>query len=267
MIAQFGRYQLGRGYSPRTVKRREMTLTGFSRSLEPATLADATLSDIEEWLASKASVRTRHAYRSDLRVFYAWAVKRDVLATDPTEHVESVRVPKSLPRPVGNDVHVALLTGTLRTRRMVALGLYAGLRCAEIAALDGGDMGTGSEAVLVVRNGKGGKDRVVPMHAELVAIMTGVGAGAVFPGRGHAHVSSGAVSRTIRSHLQRCGIDATAHQLRHSFGTEMARASKGNLVAVAAVMGHESIQTTRGYVGWTGESAAIVASMFGGDAA
>jgi integrase len=70
------------------------------------------------------------------------------------------------------------------------------------------------------------------------------------------------VSRTIGAQLERCGIHATPHQLRHTFGTEFARHSNGNLIALAAVMGHETTNTTMGYVGWSSRSAKVIAAMY-----
>lgn len=56
------------------------------------------------------------------------------------------------------------------------------------------------------------------------------------------------VGERITRHLRDCGIKATAHALRHTFGTECARASGGDVVQVAALMGHASPSTTMGYV-------------------
>jgi site-specific recombinase XerD len=259
VIDAFERYQLGRGFSPLTVRRRTQTLRSFARHLEPSDLGDATLTDIEEWLASKRTARTRHAYRSDLRVFYDWAVKRELLASNPAALVDSIKVPKSLPRPIGPEVHAALLSGTLRQRRMIGLGLYAGLRCAEIAALDCSDVGHG---VIVVRNGKGGKDRVIPLHPELERLLDGLPASGRLFTRGGRPISSAAVSRLISRHFARCGITATPHQLRHTFGTELARAAKGDLVSMGLIMGHGSAETTKGYVGWAAEMGEVVAAMY-----
>ena len=261
VIEQFSNYQLMRGRSPLTVRRRRKTLESFGRFLEPATLGDATLEQIEEWLASKPAARTRHAYRSDLRVFYDWAVKRNMLPTNPAVLVDSIKVPKALPRPIGAEVQAALLVGTPRARRAVALGLYAGLRCAEIAALDADDIDHHA-GVLVVRDGKGGKDRVLPIHPRLAHLLKGAPArGPIFTRAGEP-ISSAAISRLISRQFERCGIEATPHQLRHTFGTELARRAKGNLVAMAALMGHGSTETTKGYVGWAADMADVVALMF-----
>jgi len=267
VIGQFANYQRARGFSENTVTRRTLTLEAFSRLIAPAHLGAATLNDIDEFLAVKPSPRTRHAYRSDLRVFYGWAVRRGMLETNPAELIEPIRVPKSVPRPIGPEVHAALAAGTLRVRRMMALGLYAGLRCAEIAALDASDIHLQEPPVIVVRNGKGGKDRVVPMHPDLVAVFDGLpSAGPVFPFNGRP-VKAASVSRTLRRHFAECGLKATAHQLRHTFGTEAARATNGNLLKVGLWMGHADTNTTKGYAGWAGDGAADIARMFTADVA
>jgi integrase len=240
-------------------------MRSFARHIAPRAFDGVTLVDLEDFLADKPAPRSRHAYRSDLRAFYAWAVKRDLLASNPAAELDPIKTPKGLPRPIGDGVHVAVRTGRLNTRRMVALGLYAGLRAGEIVALHTDDVDLRHDPpLLVVRNGKGGKDRTVPLHPVLVDLLRDVPAPGPVIARVGRPITAGSCSATIAAHLKRCGIHATAHQLRHSFGTEMARASRGNLVMVAAAMGHESMQTTRGYVGWSGESAPVIASMFSG---
>jgi len=265
MIEAFAHHQRTRGFSAQTVRRRTNTLHSFERFLAPANLGDATLAHIEEWLSTKPAARTRHAYRSDLRVFYAWAVKRNLLDTNPAALTDSIKVPKALPRPIGSEVHTALLVGSQRARRMVALELFAGLRSSEVAVLDCSDIGHG---VIVVRDGKGGKDRVIPMHPVLAEMLDGIpGSGRLFTRAGRP-ISSSAVARVIAHQFERCGISATPHQLRHTFGTELARATNGNLVAMADLMGHSSTETTRGYTGWAANMSETIASMYdGGDAA
>lgn len=263
LIDQFCRYQRGRGFSSQTVKRRRHTITTFARILEPKTLDRATTADIEEWLQQHRTPRTRHAYRSDLRVFYHWAVTRELLPTNPAALVDPVKVPRALPRPCGPEVMAAVVTGSLRVRRMAALGLLAGLRAGEIAALDASDVALHLDPpLLTVRNGKGGKDRVVPMHPVLVDLLRGIPDGPVFANSHGDPIQARTCSTTLREHLARCGVDAKAHQLRHTFGTEAARVTNGNVVLLAALMGHASTNTTMGYIGWTGQGADAVKAMF-----
>lgn len=71
------------------------------------------------------------------------------------------------------------------------------------------------------------------------------------------------IGRKVARHMRSHGVNATIHQLRHTFGTEAARASGGNLLVVAEMMGHESLSTTHGYVRLAGSAtAATVAAMF-----
>lgn len=59
------------------------------------------------------------------------------------------------------------------------------------------------------------------------------------------------------------GIHVPRHKLRHTFGTEAARASNGNLLVVADMMGHESLTTTSGYTKLVGvATASTVAAMY-----
>lgn len=263
LIAAYSDHQRAGSLSDKTIIRRAATLRTFGRYVTDLTTADEA--DVIAWLNTYRSPKTKHAYRSDLMGFYDWLAKRGRIAVNPVADTRAIKLPTPMPRPIGPEVAVALQRGRKRTRQMVALGLYAGLRCAEIAALDGSDLFLHLEPpILLVRDGKGGKDRAVPMHPELVGILDDVPpAGPVFPGqRGREHVSAASVSALLSRHLRACGIKATPHQLRHTFGTEMTREANGDLLSVAVVMGHASMQTTRGYAGWAGAGADIIGRMY-----
>lgn len=252
MIEQFCQHLRYRGMAAATIRRRRETLEQVVRHLAPTPLERATMAHLEAFLGSKRSARTKHAYRSDLRVFYAWALSRELVEVDPAVGLESIRVPKSLPRPIDPAQATAmLLYGRRRVRRMVALALYAGLRTSEVASLQCEDCWShASPPVVVVRNGKGGKDRSIPMHPVLHDLLSDLAAsGPVFPGaRPGRSITSETASRAMARHMLACGISGTPHQLRHSFGTGLARASGGDMVLTAELMGHESMNTTMGYV-------------------
>lgn len=271
MIDQFSRHQASRGFTERTIKRRALTLRQLERLIAPSALTDATGDDLITFIASKPSARTRHAYSSDLRVFFKWAVKRGYATTNPADMLDTIKVPRSLPRPFAGDLDVLFEFGSARARQMTAFGLYAGLRCAEIAVVDASDIITHTEpAVIVVRNGKGQKDRVVRLHPALLAQLGDVpSSGLLFsnPATGRP-VTAATVGRNIKRHLEACGIHGVPHQLRHTFGTELARITSGDLQVVAEAMGHGSMETTRGYTAFAGgRSATFIGAMFGGDAA
>ena len=268
LIDEFARYQRTRGWAERTVERRTCTLKLFARLVEPASLETATHEDVENFLALRPAARIRHAYRSDLNVFYKWAVRRSLITLNPMEWIDPIKVPKSLPRPLHGDLEGLLLVGRLETRRMVACGLFAGMRCAEIAALEGADVRMHVDpAVIVVRGGKGQKDRVIPMSPELIELLAGVSSGPVFPNASTGRaMKPKSVSAAIKRHLQACGLEGVPHQLRHTFGTELGRLAHGDLQAVADAMGHESLKTTAGYAAYDGgRAAALIARMYKGN--
>jgi len=260
-----------RGFTAKTIKRRRDTLRLLSRYLAPLELGSATPELIEQFLAERPAARTRHAYRSDIRTFYRWACERGIIAVDPSAGIASVKVPRSLPRPLdATAVLACLLTASVPCRQMIALAIFAGLRCFEIAHLQFEDVWYHeTPPMIVVRNGKGRTDRSVPMHPVLHDMFTRLrGAGPVFPGRVAEHVRPESVAAAIRRQFDRHDIHGTPHQLRHTFGTELARASGGDMVLVATLMGHASMGTTMGYVKLAHSAGAnIVSGMYDGDAA
>lgn len=254
LVASFAAHQRLRGWSDATVTRRSGTLRMFAGTVA---LDRATVDDVEAFLAARKTAATRHAYRSDLRAFYSWAVDRGHVATDPTTRVAPIKVPRYLPRPLdATSLRDAIAAADPEMRLMLMLGAYAGLRCMEIANLRAEDIADG---VLVVRGGKGGKDRAVPLHPALEGALAQMGhGGQVFPG-----ATPDNVSRRVTRHLRAHGINATAHQLRHTFGTELARVTHGDLLVVGSVMGHASATTTLGYAKLAANQAApAISQMF-----
>lgn len=260
LVRLFVAHLSSRRMSPATIKRRTVSLGSFVRWMAPASITTATGPDIEDWLSSFDAARTRSAYRSDLSAFFRWAQRRQIVDRSPVVDTDPIRVPKSLPRPIPVDAVPAIVAAApMPLRLALALAAFAGLRRAEIIALTSSDVQLSPEPLLAVRNGKGGKDRIVPLHPVLVAMLTNVRA----DGSRLVPLSYDALGRQAVAHLARMGFHGTLHQFRHSFGTEMARVLGGNLVAVGALMGHESPSTTQAYVGWGGgETALAVAQAF-----
>jgi len=270
VLEQFSAYQRGRGFSEATIKRRRVALRALALYWAPKRYGEITTMDIEEWLATKAAARTRAAYRSDVRMFYEWAHDRDLLEANPAAKVGKVKVPKSLPRPLGPEATALLYSGSKATRQMVALALFAGLRCGEIASICAEDIWLHhDDAMLIVRDGKGAKDRSIPVSAELREALGSVpAAGPLFPGKhGRRTVTPGTVSARISRHLRRNGFDATPHQLRHTFGTAAARRTGGDVVLTAEWMGHGSTNTTMGYIRLAaGRGREFIEDLYGGAA-
>jgi integrase/recombinase XerD len=257
LVEGFLANQAMRGLSPRTLKRRRWTLTTFLDGLEPRRSDAATTVDVERFISSRNAAATRRALLGDLRAFYRWAASRELCSSDPTAPVETPKVPKRLPTP--------LTTGELRRaweaapwdlRVVLALGSCAGLRVSEMAALHTNDIDH-TNSTIVVRGGKGGKDRVIPMNQVLAGLLVHCP-----PGPVTRYTNGDSIGNRVRAHFRPLGINKRAHDLRATFATELNRVSGGDLPLVAALMGHESMDTTRRYVALSPAGHGVVNRLF-----
>lgn len=224
-----------------TLKVRAKTLGIFDRKYG---LSAAGRAELESFLATPGwSLQTRASYRSHLRAYYRWAYETGLRADDPAATLRRYRVPRRLPRPLTDEQFttlVACATGSLRTA--VLLGGLAGLRCVEIAAVNPStDVLNNSLYVC----GKGGVLAMLPLHDLLAADLARYD-GFVCPGDLDGHVSSQAVRHRIRVHMARCGVKATPHQLRHTFGINVYTNTR-DLRLTQELMRHASPATTAVY--------------------
>lgn len=233
------------GQSPLTLRARGKQLAMLA---DYADLADVTVADLRAWLGRPGlSAQTVHSYQSGVRKFYRWVVAEGLLDRDPTLRLLPVRVRAGLPRPVDvGELDRALEAAGPTMRRYLLLMRFAGLRCAEVASLRGEDLGGDPPMIRVI--GKGGVAAAVPMHPVLVAELADVPRGWVFPGqRAGTHVHAGSVSNLVARHFAALGIDATAHQVRHRFGTDVYRQSGRSLRMAQELLRHASPATTAVY--------------------
>lgn len=265
----FDQYQVARGFTDSTRRRRRVGLRQFGRFMDPKSVTAAKPADIDEWLARHTSPGTRLAYYNDVAAFFRWAQRRELIDYNPFLQTDPPKKPKSVPKPArAATIETALLLANGPTQLMILLGALAGLRVSEIAALSTNCVFLDREPpVLVVDQGKGGKDRIVPLHPVLVDRLRTVKPGWLFPSlqTNREHISGNRVGELVGRALTAAseGQHVTCHQLRHYFGTEAAKWSRGNVILVAGLMGHEDPKTTFGYIEWDQATGAEVVSRIG----
>lgn len=249
LVDAFAAHQAVRGFSRKTIDRRTWSL-----SLLAATgpFAEQTATTIETFLSRWPSPQSRYSIRSDVHQFYKWALRRGHLAYDPTDDVDKPRLPKRVPTPVTpGDLQRVLVAAATRDQLVaIMLYAYAGLRASEIAALDMTDIDL-EQRMIVVRNGKGGRDDVIPLADELAAILPDAGPAV-------SYRTGASVSDAIRRVYRTAGVHARPHDLRASFGTAAARRSRGNMRLVQRLMRHASVTSTERYVRWDPDGTEIV---------
>ncbi len=163
-----------------------------------------------------------------------------------------------------------------RALALIALALGAGLRIAELCALDVGDLANDATGCYVdVRNGKGGKDRQVPIAQDVYEVVaaylaasdravhrTADRATPLFLSRKsrtrNGRLTTRQARRTMMACVHRAGLDArkriTPHGLRHSYALQVLAGDPAQgiaaapLPAVSKLLGHSSVAVTGRYL-------------------
>lgn len=265
------------GRSPRTVEAYRRDLHGYEAWLggRRRDVSSATSRDVEAWLASLESAgfaaRTRARRFAAVRSLHRRLVLVGARVDDPTASLDTVRVPRSLPRSLSEDEIARLLAAMTgvdararRDRALVELLYATGARISEVvgASLPDLDLDAGLLRVL----GKGGKERVVPFgsHAKraLVEWLSEGGrplleprawrrrddATALFLGVRGTRLTRQAAWGIVAAAAQRARITdhLSPHVLRHSCASHLL-AHGADLRVVQELLGHASVSTTQVY--------------------
>jgi site-specific recombinase XerD len=239
-------------------------------------LADASEQALADWyrdIGRRMQPEARAVQLSHCRMFYRWLVLERFRDDDPTVRLERPRLRRRLPRPIAEkQLHRALEAATPEVRAMLHLAAYAGCRACEIARLHADDVDYNAKTLLIA-DGKGGRQRVVPLHPELERTLLaahlpkhgplffkGESRGRVTGRRTNEQASPHNVSHRCNQLL--CSYGASLHQRRHYFGTEMYRHSQ-DLRLVQETLGHASPNTTALYTQWDSSKAAGAVNAIG----
>ena len=246
------RYELwmrGRGLAARTIKETVCTLRRLQRGSGYPVEATAPLAISRFLGADHLGARARYTYYGHLRGFYRWLAAEggaDAMATLPAP-----RMPRSVPRPITTGQLEAVLATRMhkRTRVMILLAAFAGLRAHEIAKVRGQDVDIDARTLHVV--GKGGHGASIPLHPKIIeAAGTMPRRGWWFPSnstRPGEHILGQVVSMNIARVMRRAGIDVGgAHRLRHWYGTNLV-ASGADLRTTQTLMRHSNLASTAIY--------------------
>lgn len=235
------------GLAKRTIEARRQVLGQFAVRLtkDPQ---DADWQEVAAFVSTDGwSAATRSTYFLHVRAYYRWLVRMEHRLDDPTVKLRSPRRPKGEPQPVTEDQLRDVLESRIhrRTRAMITLAAWQGLRCCEIARVRADDIVGGRLRVV----GKGGKRVSVPLHGRVTAMQALMPAkGWWFPAAdGEGPMSAKSVSAVVTLALRRAGVDSTAHKLRHRFGTQALRSAGGNVFTAQRALRHESAATTAIY--------------------
>ena len=250
------------GRSPTTQNQYCCEMRGFLKWLGHDQPLRVRRPDVVAYLAhlGELSVSRRKLAHAALRFFYVHVVNRpEVMAGIPWP-----RVKRSLRTgPCWADVDQILRAVTHPVCRAVLYVIAAaGLRISEACGLRVDDVQTERDhagrkldhGVLFVREGKGSKERLVPLSPTLQLELRRYYVaerpqGYLFPNQPRTgHIGLKLVRRELRQACERAGFPkiVTPHELRHSFATTMLERGV-DLPTLQAVMGHDRLSTKTGY--------------------
>ena len=200
------------------------------------------------------SSSTLNQHRSALLFFYRNVVDRpDIVAAVP-----KIRVKYGLPTFVRvEDFRILLnVTNNRRHRCSFILAFGLGLRLEEVVSLRGFNVDARS-GLVIVRDGKGGKDRSIALsrlvYREIRPLVEQSSADCpwLFPGLDRRkHMARRSVQRAFRDAVIRAGLQDRKykyHSLRHGYATEFLRMG-GDIRTLQNNLGHSSIKTTMRYL-------------------
>lgn len=238
-----------------------------------AELKDLELGTFRRWLGSQSSAgasRATIARRSaTARVFTAWALREELIDTDPALRLKAPKREGSLPGVLQAPQLTRLLEGleasatdgeplAVRNRALVELLYATGIRVGELAGLDVDDLDPDRRTLRVI--GKGNKERTVPFGVPAaVAVDDWLRRGrpalakdnsgpALFLGARGGRIDQRQVRALVNTLFAALGDTSASgpHALRHSAATHLLDGG-ADLRAVQEILGHSSLATTQIY--------------------
>jgi integrase/recombinase XerC len=277
LLQQFQNHLTLQDRSPATVRGYVTDLTVFTRWLE-RDLSTLKPADVREYrsalLKNGAAAQTVNRKLAAIAAFGNWATQAGILTSNPALNVKSVETvalaPKWLDKKQRGDFVQALKDDLqkskmryprlwvlrLRDAAVITLILNTGLRVSEVASLRVSDLLlTERKASLTVRAGKGRKQRVVPINTEArrlldewFTVRPDTSSEMLFIGQRGEPMQVRSVQLAVSRIAASAGLDeVTPHHLRHTFAKSLLN-NGVSLEKVAALLGHESLDTTRLYV-------------------
>lgn len=279
-LHDYEEWALAAGYSAHTLRSRKMALLRFILWCDERSLTrpqDITLPILERYQRSvyhyrKAngqplSVMAQLGLLNPLKAWFKWLTRQHYILYNPASELELPRKPKALPKGlmtvaevehVINQCEVATALG-VRNRALLETFYSTGIRRLELIRLKRYEVDI-EHGTLMVRQGKGGKDRLVPIGARACAwidkylqevrpdLVTGHDDHTLFLHDNGQPYREQQLGDLVKRHLEHGGITypGACHLFRHACATHMLE-NGADIRFIQALLGHEDLSTTQIY--------------------
>jgi site-specific recombinase XerD len=262
VIINFRRHLKRRNYSKHTVKYYLNIIKQYVIWLDVA-IEDATFEKIDLYIDYLLRKRMHPAsinlYLTIIRVFYDYLKhEENIELINPVRRNLRLRVPRPLPKSL-RDQDVEKLFGAIKNKRDIAmfkLMLRCGLRVEEVANLTLGSIDQKRRRIMI-RQGKGGKDRVVYISNDALDDLN-----AYLRFRSHYRtrkvflvekgtykgkaISVRGIQKRIEYYAKKTRVKVSCHRLRHTMATQLLNA-EAEVETIQDLLGHNWITTTQRY--------------------
>ena len=279
-VVSWSRYLTARNYSPWSVQGREHHLRYFlvwcgDRGLtQPGEITVAVIERYQRSLAHSRkengkplSFRSQRDRLATIRRFFRWMAKTRVVEMSPCETLDMPRIEQRLPKAILSVDEVETIMSAadvttsmgLRDRAILETFYSTGLRRQEVCNLRLHDLDL-DRGTLMVRQGKGKKDRMIPIGSRAVLwiqkyldevrpyLVHEPDDGALFLTRLSSGFSGQQLADIVRDHIMRSGVkkEGSCHLFRHTMATLMLEGG-ADIRFIQAMLGHASIISTEIY--------------------
>jgi integrase/recombinase XerD len=223
-------------YSITTIRSYSHAIKQFDKWLRQSdsSLSTYVRSDVQQYMdclfSKKLSAATIHRIFNSIKTFSIWCKRLE--ATEdiriPKQNNYILEAPESLePHKQNELIRIIERSGNKRNFAIVLTMLYTGIRVAECTALDRTDIYMSErKGTLIVRNGKGNKERKIPLHPEVRRAISKYLATRIDmdPSLFISNRAKRISIRSLQTIFERYGINA--HKCRHTFITSLLREGK-----------------------------------------
>ncbi len=257
-------------YSQSTIDSYSKVLSVFfvyfnTKSLESITNDDVVYFNIHYIIERKLSATYQSQFINALKLFYELINDKKIDIDKLVRPTKPFQLPKVLSEDeVGDIINAA---PNLKHKSMLSLIYSVGLRRSELLNLKKTDIDS-KRMVIVIRNAKGMKDRIVPLSPIILEMLRSYyleykPKEYLFEGQYGGQYSERSLGQVFKVAARLAGIkkNVNLHMLRHSYATHLLEAGT-NLRHIQELLGHRSPKTTQIYTHVSKEQLGKIVSPF-----